>query len=156
MLFDQSNFWIEKKMNGYFDKIKTLKHLTIRQLFYPVVLIGCLLFSNTAIGQFIDNHDIVGDSIEVTTNIGVFVNPFQINFYGSANPANPPFALPFDIRVLCGTHFTEHGYAGNGTMFVMPEVGMVKMNNTCSDSVAGTGDTVHYTITLSSTNISLP
>lgn len=109
---------------------------------------------NSSIGQFSDDHDVVGDSTEITTNLGVFVNPFRIDFYGSATPTPAPFPVVFDIRDVCGTGPTQHGFASNGIMYIMPEVGMIYMSNTCYD--AGTGDVMQYTYTLSNTNISLP
>ncbi|WP_455198848.1 hypothetical protein [Kaarinaea lacus] len=102
---------------------------------------------NSAVGLFTDDYDVVGDSTEITTNLGIFVNPFQIQFSGGATPT-PTFPVVFDVRDVCGTQATTH----SGTMYVLPEVGMVQMTSTCSDP----NSTVYYTITLSNTNIPLP
>lgn len=105
---------------------------------------------NSAVGQFIDDHDVVGDSNEITTNFGVFINPFRIQFSGSATPT-PTFPVVFDVRDVCGTQFTTH----SGTMYVMPEIGMVEMSSTCADSNIN-GSTVYYTITLRQVSFDLP
>ena len=110
---------------------------------------------NSEVGQYIDNQDVVGDSVSVTTNLGQFLNPFQINFYGSSSPSPAPLPVTFDIRNICDTDITQHGFAGNGRMFVMPEIGMIRMENTCSKVTIG-GEIVVYTITIGSTNIPLP
>lgn len=112
---------------------------------------------DTSVGQFNDTPDVVNDTVSVTTNLGVFSNPFQIDFIGSSVPAVFPLPVTFDIRDVCGNTgaVISHGFGGAGTMFVMPEIGMIKMNNTCVNSDLN-GNTVHYTITISSTNIPLP
>jgi len=104
---------------------------------------------SSAIGVFSNDHDIVGDSHEITSKLGVFINPFQINFSGSATPSPAPFPVTFDIVSLCGTDHTTF----DGTMYVMPEIGMVEMTNTCRD-VGGSGDYVYYTYTIRSYNLS--
>ncbi|WP_455217761.1 hypothetical protein [Kaarinaea lacus] len=102
---------------------------------------------NSAVGIFTDDYDVVGDSAEVTTNLGIFVNPFQIQFAGGATPT-PTFPVVFDVRDVCGTQATTH----SGNMYVMPEIGIVKMTSTCADI----NQTVYYTISIRNTNIALP
>lgn len=108
------------------------------------------------VGRYIDDQNVVGDSVAVTTNLGVFLNPFQINFSGSATPsaAVSTFPVALDIRNVCDTNITQHGDAGNGTMYILPEIGMIRMENTCKSVISN--DFVIYTITIGSTNIPLP
>ena len=101
-----------------------------------------------------DNQNVVGDSVAITTNLGVFVNPFQIIFSGSANPSSGSLPVTFDIRNVCDTGITEHGYSGNGIMYVVPEIGMIEMENTCRKVISN--ESVIYNITIRSTNIALP
>lgn len=120
------------------------------------ILDGCPIDGTeclSSVGHFTDSLEVVGDSNEITTNLGVFINPFQINFSGNYAPTPPTFPI-VDIRQVC-TEGTTVTTSYNGTMFVMPEIGMIQMSNTCYDQ-GGSGDTVYYTITLRSTNINLP
>ena len=112
---------------------------------------------DNSIGRFSDNPDVVGDTVSVTSNLGVFQNPFQINFTGSTAVTISTLPVFFDIRDICGKTgpLITHGTGGAGTMYVMPEIGMIRMDNTCVDSNPS-GNTVHYTITISNTNIPLP
>jgi hypothetical protein len=113
------------------------------------------------VAQFNDSLNVVGDTTTVTTTLGVFDNPFQINFNGgiTSSPPGPSSAVITDIRDICASgadgSLTEHGMnVGDGTMYVMPQVGMIQMQNTCFDT-AGSTSTTHYTITISKTNIPL-
>ena len=121
-----------------------------------VVMDDCEGNANCAseVGRYIDDQNVVGDSVSVTSNLGIFVNPFQINFSGSSTPSPAPLPITFDIRNVCDTNITQHGDAGNGRMYVMPEIGMIRMENTCRSVISN--DVVIYTITISNTNIPLP
>ena len=109
---------------------------------------------NSGIGRYIDDQNVVGDSTAITTSLGKFLNPFQINFSGSSTPSPAPLPVTFDVRNICDTDITQHGDAGIGTMFVMPEIGMIRMENRCRRVLSS--DIVIYTITIRSTNIPLP
>lgn len=109
---------------------------------------------NPAIGRYLDNHDVVGNSTEINTSMGRFTNPFQINFSGSSTPSPIPLPITFDIRNVCDTGITQHGDVGDGTMFVMPEIGMIRMDNACKNVIDN--ETTFYTIEILSTNITLP
>ncbi len=114
---------------------------------------GCVSGScKSEIYTFSDNVEIVGDSTEVTTNLGKFSNPFQRDFFGesTANGAST-VSVVGDIRTACGTSMDNISYTG--TMFVVPEVGIVQMTNLCQNP---TGGQVQYIITIDSTNIPLP
>jgi len=105
--------------------------------------------------KFDDNFTIIGDTTPVTTNLGKFSNPFEIEFFGATTPKNSPAtSFPGDIRSICGTSADQVSY--NGTMFVMPEIGMVRMVNLCQNSTSGGVAQVNYIITLNNTNIPLP
>jgi len=105
--------------------------------------------------EFNDRFDIVGDTTQVTTNIGKFSNPFEIDFNGGTIPnGSPTVTFWGDIRDACGTSTDNISHIG--TMFVMPEIGMIRMTSLCQNFTAGGGDQVNYVITLSSTNIPLP
>ncbi len=106
------------------------------------------------IGQFSDRLDIVGDTKQVTTNLGIFTNPFEIEFSGTTLPGGGLTTLPvlFDIRGACGDN--QPGITTfNGTMFVAPEIGVIQMFVNC---IGGDGSQVIYNITFNTTNISLP
>jgi len=120
------------------------------------VLEGCEVGAScgSPIGQYVDDQEVVGDSTPVSTNLGEFINPFRISFSGSSNPSPAPLDVTIDIRNVCGSDTTLHGYNSNGTMYVMPSIGMIRMENTCYEPV--TQDTVYYTITIRNTNIAFP
>ena len=110
------------------------------------------------VAQFSDFLNVVGDSTAITTNLGIFENPFQINFNGNitSTAPGPSYAAITDIRDICATNTspsTQHGYGGYGTMYVMPQVGMVQMKNACFET-SGSTSTTYYIITISDTNIS--
>lgn len=98
-------------------------------------------------GRYSDDMNIVGDTTSIITSLGEFTNPFQISFNGTTIPDN---GFPvIDVRNICGTNTTTHA----GTMYVMPEIGIIQMTNTCDDIG---GSRVQHTIRIRSTNISLP
>ena len=111
---------------------------------------GCDQTSGTCtqpFGYYSDDMNIIGDTTSITTNLGVFINPFRISFNGTTIPSN---GFPIiDARNICGSSTTTHA----GTMYVMPEIGIIQMTNTCNDAL---NDPVIYTITIRSTNIPLP
>jgi hypothetical protein len=96
-----------------------------------------------------DTFVIVGDTREVTTNLGIFSDPFEINFTGGIVPASSAPAVTFlgDIRDACGT--SAERITHNGKMFVVPEIGIIQMTNTCIDPL---GASVSYIITVRDTS----
>jgi len=105
--------------------------------------------------EFNDSFTIVGDTTQVTTNIGKFSNPFEIKFSGTTIPNNSPTVSFYgDIRDACGTSTDQISH--NGSMFVIPEIGIIRMTNLCQNFTTGGGEQVNYIITLSSTNIPVP
>jgi hypothetical protein len=95
----------------------------------------------TRYGSYSDDMNIVGDTIPVTTTLGVFSNPFQISFNGTTIPEG---GFPIlDVRNICGAATTTHA----GTMYVMPEIGVIQMTNTCNDVA---GDRIVYDIKIRS------
>lgn len=114
----------------------------------------------TQLYQFSDSFTVLGDTTEITTNLGVFKDPFQLSFNGGTSTSNSGLALSFlgDIRDACGdinesvTHGTD---AGGGQLFVMPEIGIVQADYWCK-VIVGSGKSAHYTMTLNNTNISTP
>ena len=102
---------------------------------------------NYHFGRYSDDMNIVGDSTSIITSLGEFTDPFQISFNGTTIPDN---GFPvIDVRNICGTNTTTHA----GTMYVMPEIGIIRMTNTCDDTG---GERVRHTIKIRSTNIPLP
>ena len=97
------------------------------------------------IGKSTTSVDVVGDSTQVNTNIGNYANPFQVNFDGKIIPAAGISLLPllFDIFDVCSDERSSH----NGRMFIIPEVGIIQLTNTCQD-LSGTGDIILYDITV--------
>lgn len=99
-----------------------------------------------------DTFNVVGDTREITTNLGVFSNPFEVSFSGGTFPVGT-IALEFlgDIRDACGT--SSDRITHNGNMFVMPEIGIIQMTNQCSNLTSGS--IIFYTYTISNTSFTL-
>jgi len=114
---------------------------------------GCISGScKSEIYTFNDGFDIVGDTTEVTTNLGKFSDPFEINFSGeSTADGASTISILGDIRDACGT--STDNILHRGTMFVVPEIGIVQMTNLCQNLA---GSQVQYIITINNTNIPLP
>ena len=136
----------------------------------PVILESPLSFSNTLSSAFSvmecntglcnneiyavsDNVNTVGDSREISTNLGIFSNPFQLSFSGGTTLRGTP-ALNFigDIRDACGT--SADTVTHFGSLFVMPEIGIIKIeNNQCTNTSTIPSTIIYYTITARDTNI---
>jgi len=115
---------------------------------------------NSQLYKFRDESvSVVGDTIAITTSMGKFSNPFQIKFEGGIAPSGAlAIELLGDIRDACGTssETISHGTAaGVGNLFVLPEIGIIRMENACRVTI-GNGTIVLYTATIRSTNIALP
>jgi hypothetical protein len=104
--------------------------------------------------RFRDSLNVIGDSTEIPTSLGKFVDPFKISFVGTNTPANSPaVVLLGDIRHACGD--SGDNLTHTGDMLVFPEIGIIQMTNLCQ-VIVGTGSNVEYSITISATNIPLP
>ncbi|MDX2464730.1 MAG: hypothetical protein QNK31_09510 [Porticoccus sp.] len=106
---------------------------------------------NNEIYQFSDGVvNTVGDSKEIDTGLGVFTNPFEVSYSGGIIPVGAQ-ALSFlgDIRDACGT--SADRITHSGTMFVMPEIGIVQMTNQCTNLEPG-GDIIFYNIEATNTS----
>jgi len=106
------------------------------------------------VGSFLDdNFEVVDDTSQITTVMGIFTNLFRVNYSGISQPISLP-ALPvlLDIRDACGGSQPATTYH-NGTMFVMPEIGVIHMLNMCQDDGM---NPVIYNISLRDTNIPRP
>ena len=127
------------------------------------IIEGCSSFVNhivqpappceQSIAQFNDYIEVLGDTHSVTTNIGVFTNPLEIQFDGSMTTNGGIAAPPVDFRHACrgGVEFsTTH----DTRAYVFPEIGVIGMTNTCR--IDDTGYYAIYSVTLSNTNIPLP
>jgi len=106
--------------------------------------------TNSKIYEYRNYFEVVGDSREIPTELAIFSNPFEVNLSGGTQPQNA-LGLSFvtDIFDICGdsTQTITH----NGTMFVMPQIGVIRIDNTCRNT--STGDSVGYRITARDTNI---
>lgn len=102
--------------------------------------------------QFTDGYTVEGDSSPISTNLGKFSNPFELSFSGTSAPGSNLLARAVlgDIRQACGSSDNNLIHAGN--MFVMPEIGIIQMTNTCQVT-SGTGSNITYIITIRNTNI---
>ena len=100
--------------------------------------------------RFNDDISVVDNAREITTNLGIFTNPFELSFSGSTSPGGAT-AIEFlgDIRDACGTSADQ--IIHNGNMFVMPEIGMIQMTNQCQNI---SGEIVNYIITIRDTSFS--
>lgn len=108
----------------------------------------------TDIYTYSDNHSTNGDSTSITTNLGNFADPFEVNFTGGTNPkSGVTLSVLGDIRHACGDSINFLTHSGN--MFIVPEIGMIQMTNTCQES-GGLGNRVLYSISIRNTNIPVP
>ena len=101
--------------------------------------------------RFNDDISVVDNAREITTNLGIFTNPFELSFSGGTSPGGATLAIEFlgDIRDACGTSADQ--VIHNGNMFVMPEIGMIQMTNQCQNI---SGEIVNYIITIRDTSFS--
>lgn len=120
-------------------------------LAYSIMECDASLLCNNEIYTFTDDVSTVGDTREVETPLGIFSNPFQISFSGGTSPVGQQ-ALSFlgDIRDACGT--SADLVTHNGNLFVMPEIGIIRIENIPCYNAPDT--TIYYTITARATNIS--
>ena len=97
------------------------------------------------------NFAVEGVAQDLTIDFGIFSDPFELSFSGGTLPdlqAPDTVSISGDIRDACGT--SSEYISHNGNMFVLPEIGVIKMVNTCSNN--SSGESVIYTITLSDTS----
>jgi hypothetical protein len=102
--------------------------------------------------RFRDNFAVEGDTREITTDLGIFTNPFELSFSGGSTPKGI-LALEIlgDIRDACGTSSDQVSHSGN--MFVMPEIGIIKIENLqCTNYSNSPSTTLYYTITARATS----
>ncbi len=119
------------------------------------VMEGCELgLCQSEIYTFNENLSVKDKKTAVTTNMGIFSDPFEIeSISGSSTPSGAPtISFSGDIRTACGTSFDNISY--DSAVFVMPDIGMVRMTNVCRNLTSG--ENVNYIITLNNTNIPLP
>lgn len=93
------------------------------------------------IGTPATTFNIVGDSTQIDTNVNSYADPIQVNFNGTLTSYIGSLPLTFDIFDLCSSGYSEY----NGDMYIVPEIGIVQMENTCMDE---TGNITAYDITL--------
>ena len=93
---------------------------------------------------------------ELDTVLARFLNTYLIYFNGIiSNQSSNPLPVMFDILGACSNGNAVFGTDnGWGSMYVVPEVGIVEMYNTCVDQDS-VGDTVIYTYKILNTNIPL-
>ncbi|VAX03710.1 hypothetical protein MNBD_GAMMA20-2142 [hydrothermal vent metagenome] len=118
---------------------------------------GCILGTakcQSDVGQFTHTITVVGDSTQINTNIGNYANPFRVSFTrGKAVPdtsVGSQLPLTFDIFDLCSDGNSTHF----GHMYIVPEVGIIQMSNTCTDS--DTSGITRYDITIDDISSSIP
>jgi hypothetical protein len=117
-----------------------------------------------ALYKFKDRFTVDGDTTEITTNLGIFQDPFILTNYDglvSSSNSGRSITLTGDIRDACAdgdiSKNIVHGYdAGKGEMYVMPEIGMIKMDSVCQFTDNSGIRTVRYLVTFKSTDISTP
>ncbi len=110
---------------------------------------GCL----DDVGESTTSIKIVGDSTSINTNIGNYANPFRVDYFnGKVFPdvdVGGQLPLTFDIFDLCSNGISTH----YGHMYIIPEIGVIQMQNTCTDS--STADSTRYDITIDSISSSI-
>ena len=128
----------------------------------PLILLSDSLSQNFSIMECSSNQcsnevytfsgiaNIDSDATEVTTNLGIFSNPFRVSFNGTTTPGVGASAVEFlgDIRDICGT--TIDSTTHNGYMSVVPEIGIIQMNSLCIKS----GESVRLIVTARDTSFS--
>ncbi len=109
----------------------------------------------TEIYNFIDNISVDNKTSEITTELGKLTKLFKISFSGRNIPKGGlTLSVLGDIRHACGDSTKDLTHFGN--MLVMPEVGIVQMENTCQVDTDPINN-VHYSITINNnTNIPPP
>jgi len=122
------------------------------------VMEGCdpgLSLCGTRVFDFNDSYTVEGDTKEIPTNLGTFINPFELSFTGGTIPKTDlALSVLGDFRNTCGDS-TSETISHNGNIFVVPEIGIVQITNLCRIISGSSGD-VNYTITVNNTNIPLP
>ncbi len=110
---------------------------------------GCL----DNVGESTTSIEIIGDSKRINTNIGNYANPFWVKFTaGKVFPdvdVGGQLPLTFDIFDLCSDGISTH----SGDMYIVPEIGVIQMQNTCTDS--STASSTRYDITIDSISSSI-
>ncbi len=149
----------DNNVTGGQEPVITLKSpLSINDTIYTVeyyLMDGCILGAASCqsdVGRFKNSINVVGDGTKISTNIGNYANPFQVNFSGDVFPDNDvdgQLPLTFDIFDLCSDGYSTH----SGSMYIVPEIGVIQMRNTCTDSA--TGDITLYDITVDSISSSI-
>lgn len=87
----------------------------------------------------------------VETIAATFTNAYTVSYRATVNrEATTPL---LDILAVCGeSGITAH----DATLHIVPEIGIVKIENTCTDLSATGASSVIYIITMERTNIPLP
>lgn len=95
------------------------------------------------------SFEVVDSNKTVTTNSATFTNAYKIRFDATVDPSDPSAPL-LDIFDVCGIgSFTTH----TAYLYVVPEIGIIQMESSCTD-LGGVGvEPVFYTFTYESTNI---
>jgi len=155
-----TNYWLSSENNvppGNLEKVEIFRSPII--LGNPLtidfnVMSGC---SGTSCAQSVGN---LYNSLEAVdypevvsgTGKGTFTNVYKATYAGSLTPVDQtplPFFDFLDICHVTGSATTSH----NGTLYIVPEVGVIKMINTCQ---SGINPSETYIATLRNTTIALP
>lgn len=121
------------------------------------VMLGCSGASSCqqSVGHFYNRLEAVNYPETVKgTGKGTFSNAYKITFQGDVAPTDLPLPF-FDFLDIChasGSALTTH----SGTLFIVPEIGVVQLINTCQTTGQSGIETVNYIATLRDTNIALP
>ncbi len=104
------------------------------------------------VGRFTNSISVVGDGNQVNTNIGNYANPFQIIFEGETFPdaeIGDQLPLTLDVFDLCTHRHSRH----KGHLYIVPEIGVIEMQITCTDTISG--EATLYDITVDSISSSI-
>ncbi len=95
---------------------------------------------------------VIDDNTEINTRVDRFANPFKIQYESSNNSVEPlnnsSLPTPVNLFSICSMDKSQYIRVDySGKMYVVPEIGMIKMINFCQ--VAG-DETAQYIFTIDS------
>jgi hypothetical protein len=119
------------------------------------VMSGCTGTScQPSLGTFSNGLEVVDNSVVVIgTRYGTFTNVYEVTYNGLVSQTDQTPLPFFDFLDICHITGLFNNTTHNGTLRIVPEVGVIQIINTCQ---AVTGQAVQYVAIIRNTNIPLP
>lgn len=106
-----------------------------------------------SVGDYSNYLEAVDYPVTVSgTGRGTFTNAYKVTVSGNVAPKDQPLPF-FDFLDICHASASTLPTNHNGTLSIIPEVGVIKIVNNCQ---SGTDPSESYIATLRDTNIPLP